>query len=399
VIVIHLKKKINIEQKNVEEPPQVNTSEVPRETLILNGEVVHDTSTGVSICDFTTTTNNEFSCKHCDFVGKRIRYVRKHIRKMHMDPVKLNQCPYCDFKTQNRLRNHIIVKHKEDYEIKWYRCNQCDYRAKTNDSFARHMRLHKPIEERLKYMTKCPHCHKMFRRLNKLRRHISSIHEKKPELICSLCQYEALDRKVLISHLERVHANDENLKMLSCERCNFQTKFNYVLKWHLNKGHRPKILCEKCPYQAKDPQAMKLHMINHKEVKNETDLKFCCDKCDYKTYRGYNLTVHKLNHLKPEDTQYFYCYHCEFKAKRKDNLKTHIHRTHFKKKTEFVCFVCDFKTNSKVSHIAHVNKHSKQQKEELELLEKSNHKVKKEKQKLQNSTKKKKDSAIKTNKS
>ncbi|KAJ8910581.1 hypothetical protein NQ315_011051, partial [Exocentrus adspersus] len=104
--------------------------------------------------------------------------------------------------------------------------------------------------------------------------------------------------------------------------------------------------CHLCDYKAKHKTSLETHMLIHK---NPSEIEwFKCDLCDFKAKQKGHLKTHTLIHKNPAEIKWFKCDLCDFKAKRKGHLKTHtlIHKNPSEIEW-FKCDLCDFKAKQK----------------------------------------------------
>ncbi|CAG9770115.1 unnamed protein product [Ceutorhynchus assimilis] len=323
--------------------------------------------------EYTVIKDNEYQCTYCKFTttAKRTKTaMKKHIIRCHQKEFPMFQCPHCPYKTIgfNELKSHLLHRHTSDKDIHWYQCYKCNSKHKTKSSIRQHVYTHFSFEE-LQFFQKneCSICGVVLRTKDSLNRHIRFVHNKE-KLYCKKCNFSTIAKCSLEHHIQVTHTESTDLQTYHCQHCNYKTKFMTRLKAHTRIHHvNPKIICEICGYKCKTQMQMRLHQITHQKKINEKDLKYQCNKCNYRTYRGSNLAVHKLNHLKPSKIKYFYCYHCDFKGNRKDNLKKHIQR-HFEKEVVTLwCYICDFSTKRRNLLSEHLGvKHKKGKKPKID---------------------------------
>ena len=107
--------------------------------------------------------------------------------------------------------------------------------------------------------------------------------------------------------------------------------------------------CGKCEYESDEECQMEVHVeSNHVDMTNvntcqNNDCKFDCDNCSYTAIMISELQKHKtICNLEK-------CFQCDFKAKSKAILKSHVIQNH-----GFVCDKCDHISNDEWKHNIHV---------------------------------------------
>ena len=159
----------------------------------------------------------------------------------------------------------------------------------------------------------CDLCPAVFNSSKSLKRHRKVMHDTR-ECICQECGFSVVGMKALNDH-RRTHRTftcphcdkkiglkhkSRHLKVcledeLSCDQCDYKTKFEKLLEKH-KKSHQ-RLLCDQCPYQAKS----KVKLDHHKEKKHGPRAephRQCvtihhCGFCDYGSKIKSNVTRHE----------------------------------------------------------------------------------------------------------
>ncbi|XP_048002642.1 gastrula zinc finger protein XlCGF57.1-like [Leguminivora glycinivorella] len=74
--------------------------------------------------------------------------------------------------------------------------------------------------------------------------------------------------------------------------------------------------CTQCDYKCRRKDQLRSHLIIHTDEKP-----FSCSYCDYKCRRKAHLKSHLMTHT---DEKPFSCGYCDYKGRRKEHLKTHL---------------------------------------------------------------------------
>ena len=108
------------------------------------------------------------------------------------------------------------------------------------------------------------------------------------------------------------------------------------------KNNIKKFSCNQCDYQAK----MKKYLTTHIESKHEG--KYTCNQCDFKALHQSHLTRHRQS--KHEGVKYN-CNQCDFQSTRQDHLTAHIQSKH--EGVRYACNHCDYEATQQ----SHLNYH------------------------------------------
>ena len=93
-----------------------------------------------------------------------------------------------------------------------------------------------------------------------------------------------------VLELESVHEESQELEIIYCDRCDYETNIAQEYQEHLSSEHANDLPCKDCDYQAKDKASLKEHMLRtHKGVR--------CNNCDEKFS---DLTVMRKHILSSE---------------------------------------------------------------------------------------------------
>lgn len=149
------------------------------------------------------------NCKQhiCNSCGERLatwKLKQAHMEEMHSISRKKYPCPECVlvFPTANRLRNHFITVHTDDF----FACPHCGLRFDTRHKFNRHLIIHTGEKSFV-----CDVCSKAFNRQSTLNQHMW-IHSSIKKWVCRVCEKPFNQKVCWKTHMRSHHpeAYDEN---------------------------------------------------------------------------------------------------------------------------------------------------------------------------------------------
>lgn len=164
--------------------------------------------------------------------------------------------------------------------------------------------------------------------------------ERKSHFKCYLCNMNFKYRKEKYEHLEIVHTDDE----LKCKLCKHKSQTAKGLDNHVMIHANPELLSHMCHVCSKNYQKnceLRRHIKLAHGDKSKRKINFFCDNCEFKTFNKMNMKRH-LNtiHLK---IKAFVCQFCpEKKYTSKITLDQHMITKHGQE-TTFVCQCCQRK--------------------------------------------------------
>ena len=167
----------------------------------------------------------DFKCPECLKIFKKERYLKMHIKEVHME-AQMSICHICckEFKSFH-LKRHIKNVHiKEECS-----CDECG-KVYTN---RKHLRDHKKaVHEGLDLL--CHLCCKSFKSKSYLSNHIRRFHNAvDEELICDYCSKLFQSQNKLYLHIKAVHT----IENLPCHECGKIYKNSYLLRKHIKHNH------------------------------------------------------------------------------------------------------------------------------------------------------------------
>ncbi|KAH9506763.1 uncharacterized protein LOC124500244 [Dermatophagoides farinae] len=115
------------------------------------------------------STDKPYKCNQCDFSSQTKKGVYKH-RAIHSDK-RPHKCSQCDYTT--RRKDNLNAHIRTHSTILPFKCSQCDFATRWKSYLKQHNRIHTHVRPH-----KCPHCSARFRKVNSLRCHISTKHDK-----------------------------------------------------------------------------------------------------------------------------------------------------------------------------------------------------------------------------
>ena len=255
-------------------------------------------------------------------------------------------CPDCGKKVaRTYLPRHLkrnckgkIPKDNEAPKIKKsFVCEMCSYVTDRRGTLNRHIRLKHYDRSRYK---KCEQCKKLFSEAE-FKDHTCVMYN------CEICGKEFGNQKGLEGHISRMHnRTDEDL--CSCETCGKLVR-KVGMKYHIESHHTPdkKIPCHFCGKKCRSESQLKQHLKIHTQVK---ELCTICNK------RFGNLKYHNLTmHTRDEDKKY-QCQDCGKGFQHELALKDHRMNVHIKSRPYECRYGCTFAYNDKSNRNAHERK-------------------------------------------
>ncbi|RZF46480.1 hypothetical protein LSTR_LSTR007596 [Laodelphax striatellus] len=232
-------------------------------------------------------------------------------------------CFYCDFKCpdQRELTEHERT-HALNSKMASFQCHACEARFINMDD----MKLHAKLRHTVKCYP-CKICGEVFRRVDRLRKHMSGSHVGVRPYPCTEC-----DLKFSSSSGLNKHAKLHQGKQYSCDVCDAKFAYPSKLRTHIliHTGEKP-FACELCEQKFTQKIGLKNHMTSH-----TGDKPFACDQCEMKFYNSYKLKLHAKTH---SFDQPHVCGMCNTRFKHVSSLRGHMRTVHSDAKP-FKCEEC-----------------------------------------------------------
>ena len=146
-----------------------------------------------------------WTCDACDRKFNTPGELRLHRRKEHDQKLFTRSCTVCDFvietkcnnKAKAQMDNHMDMIHRDNI----YKCEECSYTTKSNNSMKRHTSRRK-IRENSSFV--CDQCSYTSKQKGHLDIHVRSKH-KGEVLKCEICSYSATQLSNLRRHKRAKH--------------------------------------------------------------------------------------------------------------------------------------------------------------------------------------------------
>ena len=232
-----------------------------------------------------------------------------------------------------------------------YQCNFCSYVSSKKKSIEKHQ---DSIHLGIKY--ECGICDKQFKWEKDVNIHKKSVHSKQ-RLICNNCDFETTNMSRLTKHIQLVH---EGLKYL-CPDCEKQFSSKKYLTAHIKSVHKSEgrnFICSLCGKHFSHASSL----ANHKSVHSTVILS--CNICDFKAKRKGQLKEHKQTMHEGSKNKRKYnpggpvnCSHCGKSYTDKKSLWRHKNTEHYK--IRYYCSFCDFKGTNLRRHIRSIHEGKK----------------------------------------
>ena len=277
--------------------------------------------------------DEKFGCHHCGHKTSNMTYLLSHMKTIHEEQIKDNECPDCNFAAskEHSLARHMKITHKKEHT---YNGDECATKHQRPPS--------KERGESGQSDSKVIFNHEADK---------TSI--ERPDivisggfLLCPKCPYTSAVKRDFMHHIKAVH---EKVKDYKCQVCSFASFHSYGLKLHIKSVHEKKrdFPCKICSHTSSYAGNLKKHVrAVHGKIRD-----FSCHKCSFKSALKHDLENHlKCVHDKIRD---FKCTECNLAFGKKLNLQRHIKVVHDKAIKKFSCGKCDYKASTK----EHVKRH------------------------------------------
>lgn len=204
---------------------------------------------------------------------------------------------------------------------------------------------------------------------------------------CSRCRLKSYSILCRYTHQLKCKSG----KWLSCDECDYETKFTRRLQNHnMTQHEQHKFLCDSCPYTASRKDKLEIHKIGRhtnenlikwfqcddptcgfkskyqsnffKHIKNKHSTigkKIKCTFCAFETNTNDILKCHIMaKHTSDHLVKWYKCDHCDFFSRHSWSLLRHT-SLHNEKASEFQCDFCQYKTRQRQNLRDHIiSRHS-----------------------------------------
>ena len=310
------------------------------------------------------TREEVFKCSQCDY-GTHVNYdLNAHVKRVHKES-GISKCPFpgCTFSTiwKNSLRKHEETHNPHRPKIQC-RFPDCAFITISEGSMKQHIRSRHGKGTAKKHI--CPLCTKSLVTIQSLTAHINHIHTKEKHYKCEQCQYVAKSEGCLRVHRQRMHKDDYfgkyRTKWLYCKLCPLRVRQKSQLRLHEKNVHGEerefKCPAPDCKYETNYIFSFNNHVLCHEEDP-EKRFPFACTfpGCDFRRTSKYRMASHELQHetsglqleckfcpgrCYPDGPSLFFhdciahnrkrhkCPRCNFAASKKSNWIKHMRRIH-----------------------------------------------------------------------
>ena len=309
---------------------------------------------------FEVVKENQHQCNICTKVFHYSFELREHMHSHNANPALLLKIPTKPSKVRQELITNTNStpeffdnNHDIDGTYKPLKCDSCDKTFKTSKNLKEHTyKMHTAK------LMECDFCDKTFKRTSHLKLHLTKIHKNSSDHTCQICNRSFGVRQSLDKHMSYVHGIQDEYTCKICQM-KFQQKEVGEFKTHLINVHQLEIYCcHLCHKFFKAEENMKRHISNIHEGKKD----FQCNLCENRKFPGkIDLKMHMLRIHKVQEEQS--CDICDQKFGKIEDLRNHLTNDH-----NLTIFKCPKKNCDKFyrakgilkNHIETVHEKSKQ---------------------------------------
>lgn len=189
-------------------------------------------------------------------------------------------------------------KYLENDKNESFSCNICNKKYKQEMNLTKHLKSVHNIGEEIDENkdNKCYICNndKCYSSKNKLKRHIDTIHNKKQEVMCDMCEKKFASKDSLNSHIKLVH---EKSQVVNCLTCNKVFSCNASLEAHIKTVHNKStyVECNLCDKKYTTKRGLDNHINKIHEGKIEkVECEICKKTLDQKNLKYHMFSKHKI---------------------------------------------------------------------------------------------------------
>ena len=298
--------------------------------------------TNLKIHTATHTGEKNHSCHVCEKSFIQSGDLKRHL-DTHKDLEKIFQCEFCDKGFQTKI---YLKKHEYNHDQnKTFSCQICGkvFKSGTRVKLNRHIKTVHDVHGKIR-PHQCPKCEKTFKKPYHLECHNKSIHEKKKEFKCDICEF-ASDRRDSLRNHSKTHIKRENRKQFNCDKCEKSFFSKSAMKTHMVRFHeieRP-YTCDQCVVISfKTKCDLKSHMRVHNDVGRWN---IYCPQFYKKFTKKGSLNLHvRTQHMGERQHK---CNLCGKTFSQGAHLKTHINQVHegstdiVERDKQFKCKFCE----------------------------------------------------------
>ncbi|XP_059079237.1 zinc finger protein 845-like [Tigriopus californicus] len=258
-----------------------------------------------------------FSCSQCEQIFDLAKNLTDHVVSEHGTDIQI-YCPSCDKsfaanQTDQGLEAHYRVcinekKAKSSSEL--FQCEECGKNFKHRCGYKHHLNVHMPRR------FKCQLCDYGAKTKGNLKLH-QRVHETGRECICPLCGKSYKHKMSLQQHMNFMHS--DSTTQLPCEKCGRQFSCKSSLQKHINRAHSDLFKCHLCSYRGGGNHDLGEHLRTHEEAS------IVCQTCGLKVKTKRILLKHLRVHTGETP---FKCHVCGKAFKSSSPFYYHMKHVH-----------------------------------------------------------------------
>ena len=293
-----------------------------------------------------------FRCPVCKKAFEKKGNMKGHYRKVHFKHNRV--CEVCG-KTLAGVDEKTFVRHVEKCKNVQIQCEFCDYKTTVTANFRKHYKVHTGEG------FTCEICLAVYPTRQRYDVHCRTHAIDRPKSVCEFCGQEFLSEDAVRKHVQRFHV--ERTVQYGCPQCQYIGKMEIDLRKHISSVHNKKFKCEQCQYQTNSPSAFEQHreyhqpdriygcpftdqcfyrgattkqLANHVSQVHKVGSKHQCPIC----LKFYKKKTHLLRHLVSHTKEKPYvCLECEMAFVNHSSYYRHRRKTGHDKKREGVVSV------------------------------------------------------------